>query len=694
MSIQSKLLLMLLMTSILSAAVVGAIGYQSGRSSLSNSVFDRLTEIRGSQSRQLETLFSDLQNSLVIYSRGATASEAIGEFTAGFRELGDAQIDAAQATDLYRYYNRRFGNAMADDTGNRIDIRTLLPKTNPQRYLQAHYSAPPQNPHRAISVDDARDGSAWSAANAKFNEFFREIVHRFAFKDIMLLDAQGNVVYTAYKGPDLGTNILTGPYRSSELTEAYEKAMAANSIDYVGVTDFSVYLPAGEPTAWFVSPVGQQDRVDGVLAVQFPISRINDLMTAQEQWAGAGMGETGETILVGPDNLMRSDSRLFLENPESYLSDVVDGGTPPEIAEDSINRRSTTLIQPVESTSVEEARRGNTGTTIEDDYLGHQALQAYSPVDLPGLHWVIVAKIDTDEAFAPVSQFTRTLVLSTVLIIFAVCLSAMLLARLFLRPVGRLQAGARQISAGERVRLPVLSRDEFGDLTTAFNDMSHNVAVKEKELAEERAENERLMLSLMPESAMRRYRNGDDTIADEHNEVTVIFAEVAGLADLERTLSPRDLTVIVNDLTRQFDAAADSLGVERVRTLHNGYLASCGLSVPRLDNVRRTVDFAVEMSRIIDRYAAGSGHPLRLRAAIDTGRAASGLVGRSSLSFDVWGPAVDAAYRVQHSFSKPGIYVTSRVHDVLRDTVNFIEAGQIAGEDGEETIWRLQEYHR
>src|ERR1043165_1470332 len=79
-SIQSKLLLMLLVTSVLSAAVVGAIGYQSGRSSLRESVFDRLTEIRQSQSRQLQEGIGDLKDSLVIYSRGATSTQAIQAF--------------------------------------------------------------------------------------------------------------------------------------------------------------------------------------------------------------------------------------------------------------------------------------------------------------------------------------------------------------------------------------------------------------------------------------------------------------------------------------------------------------------------------------------------------------------------------------------------------------------------------------
>ncbi len=691
MSIQSKLLVMLLVTSILSAAVVGAIGYQSGRSSLRASVFDRLTEIRESQSRQLEAQFSDLKNSLVIYTRGATTTEAIASFTAGFDELNNSTISPPQWQSVRDYYDRTFADAPPDEGGNRPDVDSLLPKSNSQKYLQALYSAPFDDWDKAIAFDDAGDGSAWSAANARYNDFFREIVRRFNFGDALLLDNRGNVVYSAYKGPDLGTNILTGPFRERALTEAYEKARSSNSVDYVGVTDFGWYLPADEPTAWFLSPVGPQGRVDGVLALQFPISRINDLMTAKGQWQATGMGTTGETILVGPDDLMRSDSRLFIENPDQFRADVIEAGTPPEIAEESIERRGTTLVQPMATTAVEEAQRGHSGTTIERDYLGYETLQAYAPIDLPGLHWAVVAKINTEEAFAPVAHFTKTLVLSTVIIIFVVCLAAMLLARLFVRPIRRLQAGAQQISAGDyHVTLPVLSRDEYGDLTAAFNDMSRNLAIKEELLAEQRQENERLMLSLMPEPVMQRYREGEETIAQDHKNVTVVFADIVGLDELSSNRSSEELLAIVNKLTRQFDAAAHNLGVDHVRTLHNGYLASCGLSIPRLDNVRRTVDFAAEMHRIIERYNAESGHDLQLRAGIDTGTVTSGLVGRSTLAYDMWGSAVNIAYQVQSGSPRPGIYVTSRVYDALRDTQAFTAAGEVGGEGAAETIWRLQ----
>ncbi|WP_273736141.1 adenylate/guanylate cyclase domain-containing protein [Mycolicibacterium septicum] len=691
-SIQSKLLVMLLMTSILSAAIVGAIGYQSGRSSLRQSVFDRLTEVRESQTRQLESKFADLEDSLIVYTRGTTTIEAVEAFSGAFGQLNNSTINPQQWQSIVNYYNTEFEPQEQKQTGDAVDVSRLLPTTNAQKYLQAYYTAPVADPEKAIRVDDARDGSAWSAANARFNDYFREIVERFQFEDALLLDTAGNVVYTAYKGVDLGTNIVTGPYRQSLLSDAYEKTLASNAVDYVGITDFGDYQPADEPTAWMMAPVGPPGRVEGVLALQFPISKINRLMTADKQWETAGMGATGETFVVGPDGLMRSDSRLFLENPEKFERDVIDAGTPPAVAAKSLRQHGTTLVQPVETTATRLALRGQSGTVIEDDYLGNETLQAYAPVNLQGLNWSIIAKIDTAEAFAPVATFTRTLVLSTVIITFIVCLAAMMLARLFVRPLRRLEAGAQQIGAGDYdISLPVQSRDEFGDLTTAFNDMSRNLAIKEDLLAEQRRENDRLLRTLMPESVVQRYRDGEETIAQDHHNVTVLFADTVGLDELTSEMSSEEALAIVNRLVHQFDAAADDLGVERVRTLRNGYWASSGLSVPRLDNVRRTVDFALEMQRIIERFNTEAGTALNLRAGIDTGAVSSGLVGRSNLAYDMWGSAVNLAYRVQRGSPQPGVYVTERVFEVMGDTRDLEPAGTVHVDGTDQPIWKLQD---
>ena len=391
------------------------------------------------------------------------------------------------------------------------------------------------------------------------------------------------------------------------------------------------------------------------------------------------MGTTGETFIVGPDDLMRSNSRLFLEDPEAYKRDVIDAGTPPDVAEDAIRQHGTTLVQPVATEATKLAQRGQRGTLIADDYLGHETLQAYAPADIPGLRWTVdrqdrhVGGVRSGNGVHRERWCCRRWRSSSWSASRRCCWR-----RLFVRPIRRLEAGAQKISSGDYgVALPVASRDEFGDLTVAFNEMSRNLAIKEDLLNEQRRENDRLLLSLMPEPVVARYREGEETISQDHQDVTVIFADIVGLDELSADLTSDESLAIVNRLVRQFDAAAESLGVEQVRTLRNGYLASCGLNVPRIDNVRRTVDFAIEMHRIVDRFNGETGHSLKLRAGIDTGTVSSGLVGRSSLAYDMWGAAVDLAYQVQSGSPQPGVYVTSDVYDAMRDTRQFTAAGEI-----------------
>ncbi|HEY9264897.1 MAG TPA: adenylate/guanylate cyclase domain-containing protein, partial [Mycobacterium sp.] len=387
-----------------------------------------------------------------------------------------------------------------------------------------------------------------------------------------------------------------------------------------------------------------------------------------------------------------SDSRLFLEDRDAYRSDVIAAGTPPDVADAAIHQGTTVLIQPAGTEATRLADQGRIGTLIADDYLGRRTLQAYAPIPDDQLRWNIVAKIDAGEAFAPVAKFTRTLVLSTTAIIFIVCVIAMGLARRFVRPIKRLEEGSRRITAGEYgVVLPLRSLDEFGDLTVAFNEMSRNLSLHEQLLVEQREENTRLLLSLMPESVVQRYREGEENIALDHPDVSVIFADIVGLDELSARLTPEESLKVVNTLVRQFDAAAESLGVEQVRTMHNGYLASCGLNQPRLDNSRRTVDFAIEVQHIIDRYNAESGYNLQLRAGIDTGTVGSGLIGKTSIAYDMWGAAVNLAYQVRSGTPQPGIYVTSRVYDVVRDFHDFTPAGVISHDGTDEQTYRLAE---
>jgi class 3 adenylate cyclase len=694
-SIQSKLVVMMVVCTIVAAAVVGIIGFQAGRSSLRDAVFSRLTEVRESQSRSLQTQLTDLKNSMIIYTRGATTRNALAAFTTGFDQLQNDTIDPVQSKSISDYYDNVFIKEVEQYSGTKLNPDQLIPTSNAQRYLQANYTAQRKSDDVAITINDAHDGSAWSAANAQYQDFFREIVTRFEFEDALLLDTAGNVVYSAFKDVDLGTNILTGPYSGSKLQGAYQKALSSNALDYVGFTDFEIYQPAENvPTAWMVTPVVANGRAEGVLAMQFPATKINRLMTFDKHWAASGLGDTGETFLAGPDSLMRSDSRMFLDDPKTYRSDVVAAGTPADVADQAIRLGGTTLVQPVPSEAITNAERGETGTLITTDYLGHETLQVYAPMVIPDsdIHWSIVAKVNTAEAFAREATFTKTMVLSTVGIIFVVCVAAVFLAQLFVRPIRRLETGARRISGGDYdVSIPVETRDEIGDLTKAFNEMSRSLTVKEELLGAQRRENDQLLALLMPEPVVERYRQGEKIPVEEHQNVTVIFADVIGLDRLQAELSSDRSLATVDEIERQFDAAAGSLGIERIRSVRNGYLGSCGLNVPRLDNVRRTVDFALECQRIIDRFNSETSSGLRLRAGIDTGTVSSGLSGRPSVVYDMWGAAVNVAYQVKNDSRQPGIDVTDAVYEVLRETLNFTAAGTVPIDGQDQPIWRLRD---
>lgn len=692
-SIQSKLLLMLVLCTMLAAVVVGGIAFQTGRNSLRTAAFTRLTEIREAQKRELESQLSDLKNALVTYTHGTMTQTALRDFTTAFDQLSNATVTADMQNSIVDYYNF-FARETEKASGTRLDVSALLPTSNAERYLQAIYTAKLPTDDLAIAMDDPRDGSQWSAANAKYHRFFGEIVARFAFEDALLIDARGNVVYSTYKNSDLGTNILTGPYNGSKLHDAYLEAMSSNKADRVAFTDFEFYQPASmAPTAWMIAPIPASGKSEGVLALQFPITKVNKIMTFDKQWAEAGMGETGETVLGGPDFLMRSDSRVFLEDPEKYKSLVIDAGTPPEIPDIAIRQGGTTLVQPLNPEVQREAQKGLTGTVITHDYLGQESLETYAPIgQMTRLHWTIAAKVTTKEAFAREATFTRIVVLATTGIIFVVCLLAALLAQVFLRPIRRLEAGVQRIGSGDfNVEIPVETRDEIGELTGMFNEMSRSLSVKEDMLTEQRGQIRSLLRSLMPGAIADKVFAGEEISARDHPNVTVVYADITGLDRIQTELESGEYLELIEELIRQFDAAAAEYDVERVHPVRNGFLGSCGLTTPRLDNIRMTVNFAVECLRIIERFNGESGLRLGLRAGIDAGTVSAGLVGQASPIFDMWGTAVTLASRIKNGAPEAGIYVTSRVRDALAETTQFSAAGTVDISGKSEPVWRLED---
>ena len=691
LSIQSSVLLMLLGVSLASNVLVGVIGYVNATDSLRDAAFERLVEVRDSRAREISRLFSTIESTVIVHSRGQSVVDATLAFTQAFDELGDVALTDEQAALLESYYSDTFGPRLSEATGSVANVESFVPNTAAARYLQVVYTAPHDSFDAAIAVDDAGDGSTWSSVHARYHDYFRSMTALLDYEDVLLLDADGRVVYSAFKGVDLGTNVLSGPYRFSNLSAAYGRAMGSNLLGEVSFTDFEAYPPSlNLPAGWAVTPIGSGGELIGAMAVELPIERLSNVMTADGDWSQGGLGATGETYLVGTDGLMRSPSRLLQEDPQSFADAARSAGIAVDTIDLVVARDTTLGVLPVRSTAVDAALAGGESTMIAPNYLGRDTLAAYGRVDIDDLDWVVIAELDTSEAFAPVTEFTRNLIISSAVLALIVSVLSLLLARVFVQPLRRLSAAAQRIAAGEKgVTVDAGSSDEMSSVAAAFNDMSRSLQVKAELLDQQQAESERLLRALMPEPVIRRYREGVQTIAEDHSDVSVMYADIVGFDDYSRALDSEATLEALNELVRQFDEAAMAIGVEHVRTATKGYLASCGLTVPRIDNARRIVDFALELQRILDRFSAQWGVTLHLRAGLDHGSASSGLVGRAHMVYDLWGEAVNLAFRVQAERAESGIYLTERVAAGVPATVPLIDVGVVDTPSGPQRILRI-----
>ncbi|MCK2023278.1 adenylate/guanylate cyclase domain-containing protein [Microbacterium sp. kSW2-24] len=695
LSIQSKLLIMLLAVSLVSSVIVGAVGFINGRQSLHDAAVDQLITIRSMRAAEVTDAIEAVKKDASLQSRNLSAQTLSTTVNAGYEELEQREVTADERAQLESYYSDTFIPALEGRAGEQYGDSAFIPESNAGQFLQTRFTT--QNLDFDADYDtllndnDAEDGSSYSAATERYGDYLGRLIEQADYEDALLLNLDGDIVFSAYKGVELGSNLNTGPYRDTMLAQAYADAIATNSVSTVVLTDFERWIPSlNVPTMWVVSPIGNDSRITGALALQVSLETINDLTTGSEGWKEQGLGDTGEVYLVGLDDLMRSDSRRLIEDPENYEQLAIDGGTPPSVAKRIVEVQGTVLLQPINTRAVAEAQAGRTGTTTGPGYLGIDSVTAYAPLEVDGLDWVIIARIDSSEAFAPVADFTRIVLLSLLGILLGVSLLSLLLAQVFTRPIHRLVGAVHRVAEGDLdVQVPQGARDEFGDLGSAFNDMASSLRIKQELIDEQQAENEKLLLTLMPESVAAKYKQGDETISEAHENVSVVFAELVGFDDYARGLSAEQEIGHLNTLMRGFDEAAEKAGVEKVRTLRGGYLASSGLIVPRVDNVRRSVEFAKNLLGVIERFNAQNGSSIGLRAGVDTGTVTSGLVARTSLAYDLWGDAVNLAYRVRSVTGEPGVYVSQTVYDRTREIFSFTEAGTVEARGTTETVWKV-----
>ena len=355
-------------------------------------------------------------------------------------------VGTIKGEQIFSFLNRKFRDLnMLTHAQNTLEAFDKL-----KAYHDAG-GATPKGPFITVSA-------AYQKIHADIDPFFRKFLEVYNFSDIFFMcAAHGHVMYTVSKEEDMGTNLSTGELKDSGLGKLWAEVVLKQKASMI---DFSYYPPSGENAAFIGVPVfDNNDKFIAVIALQLSTDKIDEIM--QEK---TGLGESGETYLVGSDFLMRSDSRFEAE--------------------------STILKRKVKTKSVELGLSGNAGTHITKDYRGIPVLSYYTNFGLKekfgtDFEWVIIAETDAAEAFASIKRLRDEMLIIGAIIALIVGIIAMVFSKLFTRPIVKLKQISKYLADGDLTHSIDINRsDEIGALANSFKLMQINLRNQIEEITE------------------------------------------------------------------------------------------------------------------------------------------------------------------------------------------------------------------
>ncbi|WP_282066227.1 methyl-accepting chemotaxis protein [Vibrio rotiferianus] len=294
-----------------------------------------------------------------------------------------------------------------------------------------------------------------------FHRLLTDLNRELDFYDIFIVDEAGDVIYTVAREADYQTNLVAGAYSNSGLGDVYR---AVRSGKQFAAVDFAPYAPSnGDPAAFLAVPL----KVEGkqwMVATQMSIDGINQLMNLR-----SGMGESGETYLVGADFRMRSNS--FLDPVGRTIQASFAG---------------TVANNGVDSDAVKRALAGESGVETIIDYNGNPVVSAYSPIDMYGHRWALLSEIDVSEAEQPIKEL---MTLNGIVLFLAVIGGigvALIVTRAVMKPLGgepeEMKQLMNQLAQGD-LRLNI-SQAEEGSLKQTLNTTASNLTVMIKDISD------------------------------------------------------------------------------------------------------------------------------------------------------------------------------------------------------------------
>ncbi|MGZ8624692.1 MAG: adenylate/guanylate cyclase domain-containing protein [Actinomycetota bacterium] len=191
------------------------------------------------------------------------------------------------------------------------------------------------------------------------------------------------------------------------------------------------------------------------------------------------------------------------------------------------------------------------------------------------------------------------------------------------------------------------------------------------------ARSDELLHTILPDEIVARLKTSSDTIADDVDAASVLFADVVDFTPMSAALSPAELVGLLDEVFSCFDAFVAELGLEKIKTVGDAYMVAAGVPRPRPDHAHAIANLALRMR---DHVATNpvDGRPLAFRIGINSGPVTAGIIGTHKFAYDLWGDTVNTASRMESSGVPGAIQVSPASHDLLKDDFVCEPRGPIA----------------
>jgi guanylate cyclase len=193
----------------------------------------------------------------------------------------------------------------------------------------------------------------------------------------------------------------------------------------------------------------------------------------------------------------------------------------------------------------------------------------------------------------------------------------------------------------------------------------------------EKFKSERLLLNILPKEVADALKDDEQTIADQYDSVSILFADIVGFTPLSAKMDAEQVVGLLNQVFSHFDELVDDHGVEKVRTIGDNYMVVAGAPRRHPNHAHALAEVALGMMSFLDDFVLPDGNRLQFRIGINTGPVVAGVIGTRKFQYDVWGDAVNVASRME-SHGIPGkIQIGPSTFELIRDRYRCVQRGSI-----------------